>query len=219
MLEKLKNLIQTIGNIIMPQSEEASLVNQLSSGQIFEKSKKFPQISKDEISIFDYKDPLVKNIIWQIKYKNNKDATKKIAEICHDFFVDIASESVFNGEFEKLIVVPIPISKTRKNERGFNQCEVILESVKRLDNDEILEIETNNLIKLNNTENQTHLTKSERENNLRGSFKIVDPSKFNNKIIIIFDDIITTGSTMKEAETLLKKCKPKRIIKFSVAHG
>jgi predicted amidophosphoribosyltransferase len=54
--------------------------------------------------------------------------------------------------------------------------------------------------------------------NIKNSFKLKKPEKIKGKNIIIFDDIITTGSTMREAAKVLKKAGAKKIYFLTIAH-
>lgn len=102
------------------------------------------------------------------------------------------------------IIIPIPISRKRYKERGYNQSELI---VRQLSKKCQIEFKKNVLYKTKNIIAQSKLNKIERENNIKNVYdinkKIVRYIKEKN--IIILDDIYTTGSTVNECSKLLKK--------------
>lgn len=99
------------------------------------------------------------------------------------------------------LIVPVPIHRNKKMQRGYNQSSLIAEGIYQIINKPIDE----RIIKrIRNTETQTHLNLQERIENVKGAFKIMNKNKLKGKSILIVDDVCTTGSTVNEvARTLL----------------
>ncbi len=124
----------------------------------------------------------------------------------------LIEEEFFTVVFEEDIdyVIPIPISYKRQQERGFNQVEEILKNLnysyltgKRIKN-------TKKMCKI--------YDKNKREKNIKDSFYF--GKDLSGKNILIFDDIITTGATIREfVEELEKKGKFNKIVVFSLSVG
>ena len=105
--------------------------------------------------------------------------------------------------FEKYdIIIPVPISKKREKERGYNQSLLISREISKQ-----LNIECNNqiLFKFKNTQPQSSLTKEERMENAKNVYYIKYEDKIKNKKILLVDDIYTTGSTVNECSKILKE--------------
>jgi len=147
------------------------------------------------ICIFDYKSP-VKEMIAELKYRFVKDLAQIIkTEIKKSRFLD-------RYDFSGYIIVPIPLSSRRKNWRGFNQTEILGKLIaQRLK----LPFVPNLLQKVKETKPQVKLAKKERMSQVRGTFGVADKSDIKGKKFIIFDDVWTTGATVKAAATLLKR--------------
>lgn len=97
------------------------------------------------------------------------------------------------------LVLPVPMSRGRLRERGFNQAALLARQVARGLN---LPLSDRVLIK-GETPPQTGLTRPQREQNLRGSFQVKAPEEIRGKNLLIVDDVFTTGSTVSAmAETL-----------------
>lgn len=112
------------------------------------------------------------------------------------------------------IIIPVPIHKKRKQERGYNQTELI---ARDLSKNTHLVLEKNVLVKTKNIVAQSSLDKYKRKQNINGAFKLVNEEKIYNKNILIFDDIYTTGSTVKECAITLSKAKPNKIGVLTIA--
>ena len=112
------------------------------------------------------------------------------------------------------IIIPVPIHKKRKLERGYNQTELI---AKEIANQTHLKLEKNILIKQKNIIPQSSLNKSEREQNIKNAFIAKNIEKIINKKILLFDDIYTTGSTANECAKVLKKQGAKQVGVLTIA--
>ena len=147
------------------------------------------------ICIFDYKSP-TKELIAQLKYRFVRELTEVVrAELKK-------TKSLDNFDFREFILVPIPLSAGRKNWRGFNQAEILGQAVaKRLK----LPFKPEILKKIKETRPQAKLARSERLRQMRGTFASENTAEIEGGKFIIFDDVWTTGATMKAAAATLKR--------------
>lgn len=119
------------------------------------------------------------------------------------------------------IIIPVPISKKRKRERGYNQSLLIAKEIckqinKNQENKKIRMI-TKCLYKTKNTIEQSKLNKEDREKNIIGVYEIENIHKISDKKVLLLDDIITTGSTANECAKMLLTAKPKKIGVLTIA--
>lgn len=113
------------------------------------------------------------------------------------------------------IIIPVPIHKKRKNERGYNQSELVAKKIAKNINE--LQLVTDCLIKEKNTVAQSTLTKEQRKQNVKQVYKLVNKEKIQNKKIILLDDIYTTGATAEECSKILKQNGAKEILVLTIA--
>jgi competence protein ComFC len=119
--------------------------------------------------------------------------------------------------YKEARLIPIPISKNRRRERGYNQCELIINEIIRLDSEKRFLADYELLIREKDIEKQTHKNRSERISNTKHIFKVTKRNNLDAKIIII-DDVTTTGSTLKEARDELLKVGYTNVSALSIAH-
>ena len=145
----------------------------------------------------------IRKVIADYKLKNRKDLVVEISSLVRKGLKSILEEKKID------IVIPVPISKKRREERGFNQVEEILKKLK---------INYFNIERIKDTEHMYLLdNKKSRENNIKNAFGKIK-LEIDEKNILLVDDIVTTGSTIKEIKRELKKCgNPKEIYVFSIA--
>ena len=107
-------------------------------------------------------------------------------------------------------VIPVPLSKERFNERGFNQSEKLAVGIAQALS---LPLDTESLIRLRNTPRQSQFSYTERIENVKDAFFAPD-TLFDKKIILI-DDIYTTGCTMSSCASALINAGAKSVVGVS----
>ena len=120
--------------------------------------------------------------------------------------------------FEKLksydTIIPVPISKKRMKERGYNQSLLIAKKLSKTLN---IELQENCLIKTKNIIEQSKLNREQRKQNIQNVYELKKEQILKNKKILLIDDIYTTGNTVNECCKMLQKAIPKKIDVFTIA--
>lgn len=169
------------------------------------------------MSVFDYRDPYIRKAIWNLKYYNKKNLGDIFGNILYKTFIEEISELRLYSLGNKIMVIPVPISKKRNRGRGYNQSLTIAKSFS--EQEDIFELKSNLVFKNRETTPQARLkNKKDRLNNIKGAFSLKDKNLVKNKTIIIIDDVTTTGGTLTEIIKLLKKNKAKKVLGLTIAH-
>ena len=146
-------------------------------------------------SIFKY-EGIIRDTLIKYKFQNKAYLYKTFSKI-------ILNNKKICGILKKYdIIIPVPIHKKRKHQRGYNQTELI---AREIANNTNLQLENKVLFKQKNVISQSELSKIDRKENIKNAFMIQNIEKIKNKKVIIFDDIYTTGSTVNECARVLKK--------------
>ena len=206
-------------NFLFPKGEKIIELENLSSEEIL---KILPPADEPKgantIALFDYSHPLVREVIWSIKYRGDKMLANKIGGIVADILEQELAERELYENFQRPILIPMPVSDKRRFERGWNQVELVAENVKKRFEDRLKYL-PNQLVKHHHTESQTQTSsKSERQKNLNGSMRVLSPKSVEDRAIILLDDVTTTGSTFAEAKRALKEAGAGRVLCFAIAH-
>ncbi|HMO77916.1 MAG TPA: phosphoribosyltransferase family protein [Candidatus Paceibacterota bacterium] len=155
----------------------------------------------------DYNLPVIRAAITANKFHDHKPASALLATLISDWYKQLPNKPT--------IFVPIPLSKSREKERGYNQVTRILASVPEPINIAPL------LIRTKHTAPQTSLPREKRLKNVLDAFSYVPhPDLISCERIVLVDDVITTGSTLKAARKTLIAHLPKRceVICLALAH-
>jgi len=113
-------------------------------------------------------------------------------------------------------VIPVPMHHKRLKERGFNQSALIAREVAKEIHKPIIE----NILQKNiNTVPQVQLSLSQRKSNPINSFVVKDAEIVKDKVILLIDDVLTTGTTISECARELLKAGAEEIFVGTVATG
>lgn len=178
---------------------------------IFEYDKKFKE--KNYISGFTSlfvfeKDKALQEILHQFKYnhkfriglKLGKELAKRKSKLLNEWNIDL--------------IIPVPLHHLKKAERGYNQSFYIAKGISK----EIkIPVKEFYLKRKRYTESQTMKNLSEREMNVREAFTVKKKKAINGKIILLIDDVITTGATISECARKLLSSGAAKVHAASIA--
>ncbi len=170
------------------------------------------------IAVFQYHNLLMKKIIWNLKYHHHKNLGLKLGGILYDELIEyIANIKMYNSG-SSIIVIPVPISKIKKRKRGYNQAEMIAKGFCNKNNKD-LSLQINVVYKKIETTPQARIKNRKRRlKNIKNAFNVRNENIISGMIVIIIDDVTTTGGTLREIMKVLKKSGAKKVYGFAVAH-
>ena len=151
----------------------------------------------------------VRNAVIQLKYNGNRARGKSFFDLLNRF-----------PWWERIkdcdLVLPVPVSKSRRKDRGYNQVDLIFQKWMEQKNMTYL---AQGLICMRHTNTQSLLTKTERYENMKGVFHINKGVDVKGKNILLVDDVYTTGATMEAAAHELKRAGAESVIGLTIASG
>ena len=161
----------------------------------------------EHLYIFMYSG-IIRNILLNYKFNDESYIYKTLTNFL------IKNEKIVENIKRYDIIMPVPLSKNRKKERGYNQSELIARELCSIAN---IKLDNKTLKKQKNTTAQSTLNKENREKNIEGAYTIKRCDHLEGKKVLIIDDIFTTGSTVNECSKLIKKAGTKKIGILTIA--
>lgn len=144
-------------------------------------------------SVFNYEGS-IKNLIHNLKYNNKKYLSTSLSKLLYNYYTHC-------DNFKDIdIILPVPLHKKKLKQRGYNQSELLLESFyqTKLVNLNVIE-------RIIDTPSQTTKNFKERMENLENVFICNNKNLIKNKVVLVIDDVFTTGATCNSiAKTLIK---------------
>lgn len=149
-------------------------------------------------------------IIHQFKYRRRfamVNLFEFLLEHCAPHDVDFS-------EYDCLIPVPLHVAKLRQ--RGFNQSVLWARLLSRRCR---VPLKRTVLKRTTATAAQVGLRRKERERNVKGAFAVSRAEEVKGKTVLLLDDVITTGATMRECARVLKYAGAFRVDGFVIARA
>jgi ComF family protein len=154
---------------------------------------------------------ILKDIVILFKYRGFLVLGKNLATFVLNA---LGREEALWWELDSII--PVPLSPEKEKQRGFNQASILAKELAVQKNIELIE---GQLIKVKTTPSQTSLKAAERRKNLKGAFEVVHDHEIKGKIVLLVDDVYTTGSTLQECSLILMKAGALEVRALTIAQA
>ncbi len=146
----------------------------------------------------------MREAIHALKYSRLHTAAQVLGGMLAQAIARLASEAP-----AELLVIPVPLHRSKYAQRGFNQArslaEEAIKALKKTHPAWRLTLASKTLLRLRPTDSQAGLTPRQRRLNVRGAFSVADGAAVTAKHILLVDDILTTGATARAAAQALAK--------------
>ena len=147
--------------------------------------------------------------IYQFKYHNRRIYGKYYAKEMLRLYADKIRE------WKIEMIVPVPLHRKRKRQRGYNQSEILARIISKN-----LGVPLGNhvVIRKKNTKPQKSLQHDDRRKNMKDAFQVVRLDKGIRNILVI-DDIYTTGNTIHEVAKCLRDAGAQKVFFLTISIG
>lgn len=159
------------------------------------------------LNMYEYKG-IVKSKICKFKFNEQKYIAKT--------FGNLIAKRVKELNLEFDIIIPVPISINRYMERGYNQSYELAKILGKILKKAVCK---DILIKIKNNKRQSMLHINERKKNVLGVYKTLKTDKIKEKVVLLVDDIYTTGATINECANVLKKSGANKVLVITIAYA
>lgn len=201
------DILQTISDIIVPPHPSIVTLRRATRDELIQHFS--PHLVTGTFALSSYHTPLIHAAITANKFHNYQKAALLLANL-FDHWLDTLPE-------QPTYIIPIPLGPTRLRTRGYNQVERIIQASRHN-----LSLDTSLLVRVRDTAPQTSLTREERFANIQDAFSLqqTNLSFLAECRLIICDDVITTGATLRAATTAITPHLPPdcELITVALAH-
>lgn len=155
----------------------------------------------------------IRQAVLALKYGGIKAGSAQLGDLLADYLIDNPPPA------SDATVIPVPMHRSRKRERGYNQAELLaIRVASRCD----LPCEPSALVRIRNTDPQAGIADpNARADNVAGTVAVAPGVNLSGRDIILVDDVATTGSTIDACAAALKQAGARSIwgLTLAVASG
>ena len=156
----------------------------------------------------------LRELIHLLKYNGVRPAARVLGRMLAEAWPML--ESSFASE--TVLVVPVPLFKGKRRQRGFNQSELIAGAALKLYSaNGRLQLAPGLLLRIRDTHSQIGLTSHQRRENLRGAFAVARAQEVTGREVLLVDDVYTTGTTASECAKVLRRAGAAKVWIATVA--
>ncbi len=197
-------------DFLFPPRHDEAILRNISDSEFFALSAPgiVPYTRPATAALLPFSDAAVRAAIHEAKYHGSERAFSLLAAVLADYVRDLDE---VRGT---CALLPVPLGDKRRKERGLNQVE---EVVRRAAAELNLPIATEVLARVRETASQVALSRSSREENVRGAFRTL-PALDVSCTYIIVDDVLTTGATLQAVIDTLQRATSLPPIPISLTH-
>ncbi len=191
-------------DVVFPPSNDVCIVRTLDTVAV---KKMYACRQVESVYVLStYSDPRIRALIHEAKFHGNTQACLLLG-----ILLSLYMETCGHIDY----ILPIPLSKKRMRARGYNQvAEVMCRAILKSDS----VVRTDILIRTRDTQPQTELKRAERLVNVRDAFGVAEDTAVTGKHILIIDDVMTTGATLRAAKAALLPHSPASVTCVALAH-
>ena len=164
-----------------------------------------PPAFDQTLVVTDYAPP-IDSLLQDLKFR----ARLPLASVFGQLLIRAAGPSLQQAD----ILLPVPLSQERLEQRGFNQALEIARPLARAWN---LPLMIDGCVRSRNTSAQAELPLTQRRVNMRGAFAVRHRSTIDNRHVLVVDDVMTTGHTLRELAACLKRHGAARVSNLVLA--
>lgn len=152
-------------------------------------------------------DDASKNMILAFKFMDKTENAPVFAK-----WLKLAGADIFDEGVD--LIIPIPLHFTRLIKRRYNQAALIATELGKLTH---IKVDCTSVVRHKRTKPQVQFSGHARISNVKGAFSVKHPEKLKGKRIVLIDDVMTTGSTLKECALAMKKAGAKSVDTLTIA--
>ncbi len=151
-------------------------------------------------------DEISKKLILDFKFHDKTDLAPFLAKMMY-----VAAKDIFASGVD--VIIPVPMHYTRMLKRRYNQASLLAKELGKLSN---TKVNYTTVVKIKKTKPQAQCSGFERIKNIKDAFYVKNCEDIRNKRVLLVDDVLTTGSTLRECALAIKKAKPKSIDSLTI---
>ncbi len=167
--------------------------------------------------VASYRQKWVRNLVFRFKYAYTRLDVNTISELLKERLQRVGVMDEIKKSPHKFMMIPVPLALRKLRSRGFNQAELIGDQLARALG---ISLECDMLFRTRSTTSQSDLQNNvKKKENVKNAFAVKDGVKLRRNIVLLIDDVATSGATLEECAKILKENGAKEVWGVVFAKG
>jgi ComF family protein len=156
----------------------------------------------------------LRELIHLLKYDQVRPAANVLGRMLAEAIEDL--QPLFTRV--DVLVVPVPLHSRKLRQRGFNQSELIAKAALKILTGAVrFQLSAGVMERRRETKSQIGLSRHQRRENIRGAFVVAKPDEVTERLVLVVDDVFTTGTTVSECARILRRAGASKVYVATVA--
>ncbi|HME01314.1 MAG TPA: ComF family protein [Terriglobia bacterium] len=160
-------------------------------------------------------------VILQLKFGHRERLGERLGALLVPVWLRVVPPEMVASE--PPLIMPIPLHPSRQRERGFDQAQLVasglVRALRRDPETRALRVATHCLRRTRATAPQSGLSLVARRENVRGVFAVTEPKRVRDRVVVLVDDVMTTGATLSACAASLKGAGARRVLALTLARA
>lgn len=208
--------LQAIIDAIFPVREDVAAARSLDEATL---ARAFhPRLAREAwiVALFPYRDADVRAFVRATKFYGETTVLPVVGQISAEYLLETIEEKRRMSGWDVPLLVPMPLSPRRERERGYNQVARFAEAM--LPHLEGAVSYAPRALDREHRESQVRKKHASRADNIYGAFFVPDRASIAERQVILLDDVVESGATMKDARRALTAAGVTDVLGIAIAH-
>lgn len=167
-------------------------------------------------ALFPYLNPKIRALLRSIKYRGEKAPLPALGAIASEEILGVIEDKTLLEGWRDILMVPVPSSSKRLRKRGYNQADRIALAILPYLHNTVQYAP--DILARQDRPSQLDVPKEMRHRNVEGAFFALRPEKIHGRYILLIDDVVESGTTLKDARRALIEAGALDVIAVAMAH-
>lgn len=168
------------------------------------------------IALFPYKEERVRALVRAVKFYGEQKPLPYLADAAYGFVLELIADRRLLSGWNTPLLIPVPSSPLRLRQRGYNQTERIASEFAKALGEAVLYAPK--ALARTDRKSQVRIPRKKRNENVRGTFYVTDVGAIHGRHVILLDDVVESGATMKDARRALAAAGALDVLGIAITH-
>lgn len=209
-------LLQAVFDALLPPRGEVEVARRLTPEAL---ASVFRPVAAREawiVALFPYREEKIRALVRAVKFYGEQKPLPHLADAAYGFLLELIADRRLMHGWNTPLLIPVPSSPLRLRQRGYNQTERIASEFAKALGEAVLYAPK--ALARTDRKSQVRIPRKKRGENVRGTFYVPDEGAIKGRHVLLLDDVVESGATMKDARRALCAAGALDVLGIAITH-